>query len=522
MAGLLYASVGLFAALTLLLARANHFAGNFDSEDNLVVARNIVRGLGFTNGIIQQYSALERLPGPEVVRPPGIPYLIAAGFRILGEGGHVQILINGLAILLTALLLRAALRQLSAGWVADVAAILVLLAHNNYVMIDIWNNGILTALTTALLYAAVLHETGRLRGFSFAIVCGIIGAAGFLTKQTFVVTVVPFACLLSLTEVGAPWRKRLTQLAVFLAVLVSLTAPLWIRNVVLFGNPLYHPLTSSRLAVRFGLHGTWFTQNTVLYGEKITYATLVKRLGVASVLNIQLIYLRDVMSAIGRLGGFVVIGAAVGGAAIAKRDFRMAGAAIALMLGPLFETYYNHVEDRYLWPMFPCLMVLAWLGVRGANRFNDGAQSRPARRARWIATAVMLGAGVLSFGEGVRGWRDDFLTAREPPPAWQKAVAQLPSNATIMTWPSAGVAWYADRPAISVPLGPPDRVRFVLKFFKPAYVLIVDNEYFSAEVAKTTALLNGYLAPIASGAGWSLYRLDSRVYSDDGATVGGA
>lgn len=515
MAGLAYAMLALFAALTLLLARANHSGGNFDSEDNLVVGRNIARGLGFTNGLVQQYSVPERLPGPELVRPPGIPYLIAAGFRVLGEGGHVQIMINGLALILTALLLRAALRRLGAGWAADVAAILVLLAHNNYVMIDIWNNGVLAALTTALLYAAVLHETGRLRGFRFVTVCAIIGAAGFLTKQSFIVTVVPVTCLLTLTEAGAPLKRRVIQLAVFAAILLALTSPLWIRNLMLFGNPLYYPLSTSRLAVRYGLHGTWFTNPTVLYGDKITYATLLKRVGILSVLNIELIYVRDAMSAIGRLGGFVVIAAVLGTAAVARRDWKIALATVLLMAGSLFDTYYNHVEDRYLWPVFPCLIALAWLGVRGSVPSGEGQSTRPKQRARWIAASLISGALLLAAGESVRGWRDDFLTARQAPPSWQSAVASLPPDAVIMTWPSAGVAWYTDRPAISVPLGRPDRVFTVLRSLRPTHFLIIENEYFSSEVTKTTALLNGYLTPVVTGTGWSLYHLDPRAFSDD-------
>jgi len=278
---------------------------------------------------------------------------------------------------------------------------------------------------------------------------------------------------------------------------------------------LYHPLTSSRLAVRYGLHGTWFTQSTVLYGEKITYAMLVRRLGIASVLNIELIYVRDVMSAIGRMGGFVVIAAALGIAAVARRDLRIAAATLLLMAGALFDTYSNHVEDRYLWPIFPCLIFLAWLGVRASSLSGQTEPARPSRRIRWIAAGLIAGALLLSAGEAIRGWRDDFLTARLPPPAWQSAVASLPRNATVMTWPSAGLAWYADKPAISVPLGRPDRVKAVLRSLRPTHFLIIDNEYFSSEVAKTAALLNGYLTPIATGAGWSLYRLDPRAFSDD-------
>src|SRR5262245_27084215 len=77
------------------LARGNASPGSPDSINNLATAREIASGRGFTSRIVHQHFVQQPVPGPETVRPPGIPFLLALCFRLFGVNLVIPVVLNG-------------------------------------------------------------------------------------------------------------------------------------------------------------------------------------------------------------------------------------------------------------------------------------------------------------------------------------------------------------------------------------------------------------------------------------------
>ena len=108
------ALMGFLGASTLLAIR-NQSPGSVDSCGNLALARNLSQGRGYLTNSVGQFWVRQSIPTEDTVKPPALPFLLATIFRVAGVSLAVPVLVNGLAVALNALILRAAIRRISRG-----------------------------------------------------------------------------------------------------------------------------------------------------------------------------------------------------------------------------------------------------------------------------------------------------------------------------------------------------------------------------------------------------------------------
>ena len=494
-----------FAGLALWLGVADRWAGGFDSLQNLAVARNIAEGRGFTSWVVTQHTIPVTLPGPELVRPPGAPYLAALAFALGGARPGVALLLSALLVLLTALALRAAVRLAGGGWLGDVCGVLLLLSHGDYELVSFWNNGLLTALTAGGILLAVAVARGRIQGVPLAVACALLGGAGFLAKPTFLLGALPFAVVLLTRGPGARREPQLGRVVLCLALFAAVSAPYWLRNWLLLGQPLV--LAAPRLAVRYELPSRWQAV-ALAASHPLSYRDVASRIGWNGIVASELRLAGETLLGLLRLGPLAVAGALLALPFLRARDRWLAGAAGALTLSPLSDCVYLHPEDRYLWPVLPVLLLVMVLGLLGAKARAEGSGRGAglARVTRVVLPALLVASLALAVPRAISGFGDDFDEATTDPPDWQPAVAGLPADARVLTWDAPAVAWYARRQAVIAPLGEPEAVARALAYYRPTHVL-VEEDWFPSAVAAATRSFKDRLVPLARGDDWALYRI---------------
>jgi hypothetical protein len=104
--GLLALSLILFTVACFRLGHLTQWPGNPDSVANQDAARNLVEGRGFYANTIHFYWDRQAFPNPETVRPPAVPYCLAALELVFGESSTLPVVLTGAAILLAALCIR--------------------------------------------------------------------------------------------------------------------------------------------------------------------------------------------------------------------------------------------------------------------------------------------------------------------------------------------------------------------------------------------------------------------------------
>jgi hypothetical protein len=497
-----------FAVLAVWLAVVDRSGGGFDSLQNLAVARNIVEGRGFTSWAVTQHTIPVTLPGPELVRPPGAPYLAALAFAFGGARPGAALLLSALLVLVAAFALRAAIRLAGGGWLGDACGLLLLLAHRDYELVSFWNNGLLTALTGGGVLLAVAVARGRIRGVPLAVGCALLGAAGFLAKPTFLLGALPFAVVLLTRGPRARREPQLGRVLLCLALFAALTAPYWLRNLLLLGHPLL--LAAPRLAIRYELPSRWQAV-AVVSAHPLSYQDVAARIGWNGILATELLHVRATLTGLLRLGPLVAAGALLALPFLRARDRWLAVAAGALAAPSLFDCVYLHPEDRYLWPVLPVLLLLVVLGILGATQRAAGGRRGAglARRARVALLGLLAASLPLAVPQAINGFGDDFDEATTDPPDWQPVVAGLPADARVLTWDAPAVAWYARRKAVIVPLGEPNAVARVLAYYRPTHVLL-EEDWFPSAVAAAAQSFKDRSVPLARGEDWALYRIEAR------------
>lgn len=498
-----WGSLVIVAVLGLALALGNNLPGHWDSINNLATARNLAEGRGFVSDIVQQLATPESLPGPETVRAPGVPYLMAAVFRVVGFSYAAPVLVSLAIVVATALCLRQAVREASGGFAGDLIGALVLLTHRTFELRSVWNNGVLALLTAFLLLLMVHHLNGKLRGWRFAIACALVAAAGFLTKQTFMLGAVPFAIGLLASDVSKPRSTRVAHACVFLALFAALTAPYWATNLMEHGQALYSPIQDLRLPTRYGILGTDRFHRTVRFGaENYSYGQVIGQIGVASLLARELAHWARLVITIVMQNPFVVVAAALGLTIAGHHGWRLHAALVSLAIPPVFDSSYWIVEPRYLFPLFPLSLFLAWMSLRGWRERASIAGGWP-RRERRLVDGLTLAALLWSGVHGARQWRWDLIASRYDAPGWVNAVRTLKPDAIVMTAAPPEVNWYTRRVAVIAPVGSPEDLARTLERYRPTHYLDVEPQAKSRRVP----FAPGELEPLASAPDWRLFRI---------------
>jgi hypothetical protein len=501
------------------LARQNMSAGGADSANNLATARNIASGRGFTSQIVHQFFVHQPLPNPETVRPPGIPYLLAACFLVFGANLVVPVVLNGVFLVGTAICLRSGLSCLGAGVVADVAGMLAVLTAC-FEPISIWNNNALVLCTMLLFWAGAMRLAGRISPRTFAVLAGVVGAAGFLLKQTFLFTAVPASLLLIFLPPDAPaaapraWRERLRHAGLLLVTLLALSSPYWIRNLVLFGTPIYNPMTAIRVVARYGgEEGYWIypwgTWRTVRLGRPLLLSELVEIVGWRWILERELVLVRLGVVEILKANPFVT-GLALLPLLGLRRGRWLPCLFVLLLMGETaFCLFYISVSPRYLWSAYPCLLAFSGLGIHHLV-------SRQGRRT-WVHACLVVSVCVLlglALRHGAREFRrviGEAQVATQAP--WADAVGRrVPEDAVVLSDDPWGVWWHVNRSSVLAPTSSREGLVQVLQLYRPTYFLYTDvfggfgghPQFYDEDLS----LVDSGLEPGA----WRLYRIRAELF----------
>jgi hypothetical protein len=502
---LLAAALACFVLLALRLAFINNSPGTPDSATTLHIARNILEGRGLKTHIVCQHFRRLEVPHAPTHRKPGLPLLTAALFKLFGVSLKLPVLFNMLTVILAACLLVVSLRLAGAGWFSYFSGVLLLVSPN-YVMGSLWNNNPLVLCTVVLL----LIGTGLLRGtltpLKFSIFTGLVGAVGFLLKPTYIVTVFPFAALMLVLAPGGQQARPRTVVgyaALTVAVTALLTSPCWIGNLLRYGTPIYSVQPLMRLSERHGAlpHGSF---QTVRFGRPPTYTELIGMYGMRGLLGRELGVFYGAVKMTVRMNPYVCALAFLGSVVTVRKEnwtwYAMAGAGTLSSF--IFPAFYFGLEDRYFWPIFPCLLFTAGLVIRDLN--IEGRY-----RARLSAVVcILLALGVI-YGSlyAAYEWNKSYRQASTPTPGWVTAVAAVPKEAVVLTNDPWSLAWYGGHKSVMIPAGPREDLMQVVEAYEPEYVLLIECS------PKAFAFTSGELRRLASsdkdGPRWILYRLKS-------------
>ena len=497
--------VVLFLVAGARLAAVNQSDGGWDAASNLIAARNVATGRGFTTLQVQDLVVPHPLPGPETVRAPGSVYLAGTTFRLTGVSLAAVVWINLLTVLVAALSLRGAVRLVAPSWVGDVAGMLMLGSPSNYELVSLVNNDALSAIICVAMLAIAHVRRRDWHGVRLAVACGVLGAAAFLVKQSYILGFAAFAIILLLSDTRYQLRARMMQVVVAGALMAALSASYWYPNIRDHGTPLYSPIQKLRLPLRYGLLPLDGYQAAVyLHREVPSYRELARTLGVRAMLRRELDVVRLLPGPLfGR--GALVFAWAIGGLVFLRRKrWILAAAAASLAIPAFFDALWWLPEPRYFYPLFP---ILLFLGALGTNDYLvvERGQLHPAVARRFrVAFAILFSIiGVGTLLQARWGWRVEFAQAREAAPTWISAIDALPPDAVIMTGAAPHVSWWTSRRTVIEPWGSRADLAEVIDLYKPRYYLDVAPGPRATRAPFDPAELR----PLGSGESWALYQI---------------
>lgn len=228
---------------------------NPDALDYAQLGRNLSGGHGFVTSILRPLALTHGsnpLAQPDVTHGPLFPFLLALSFGVLGAKDTTVAIVSGLFYLLTVpVLYRLGVRVFSRA----VGLLAALIFVFNALMLEYASSGLPITLYVFLMTCLLLvvfniatvsrHADPKLPRSQY-VLAGVLMALLFLTEPLFF-WVVPFlvGALYALT----PGRKMPGMLAL-LAPMALLMLPWMMRNMTLTGNPI------------FGLRGTEIWMNT--------------------------------------------------------------------------------------------------------------------------------------------------------------------------------------------------------------------------------------------------------------------
>ena len=498
-------AVLLFIGAGARLAAANHSEGGWDSASNLIAARSVATGDGFTTIQVQDLVDPHPIPGRETVRAPGVVYLFAGVLRITHTWMKAMVWFNLVTILIAVFCLRGAVGLVAPAWSADIAGLLLLANAANYQLVPLVNNNALTAVTCIALLIVALARRRRLQGMRLAVACGAVGAAAFLVKQSYILGFAAFATILLASEVRYSWTRRALHIVLAGTLMALFSIPYWLPNLREHGTPLYSPIQELRLPFRYGVIPTETYQRVVYLGKTVPgYHAIAQMIGTRSMLRRELDIVRMVPGALFGRGALVLVWAIAMLVFMRRRRWVLVLAALALAIPPFFDAIWWVPEARYFFPVYPIAIFIGALAVTD-YRWVERREFRPAARVRFRRAFTLLCA-LVAIGTLLQtrwGWRSEFAMARTPEPAWIPAVDGLPADAVVLTTVPPQVSWWTSRPTVVEPEGTRADLVEVLRLYRPGFYL----DLSPGARSNRPPFAPNELEPIGSGAGWALYRL---------------
>jgi len=429
--------------------RAARFAGltNSDALDLAQLGRNLAAGRGFSTFVLRPLALShgpDALRQPDLVHGPLYPVLLAAAFAALGARDTVACLVSGLLYVATVPIVYRLSRDVFG---RAVARITVLVFALNPMVLDCAVSGRQITLTlllaTALFWVLVrllrLADEGASdsRNDRLLMAAGALAAALYLTDPILIWLAPVF-----LAPVVWIQANRARAAALACGTFALLAVPWMARNGVLSGNPI------------FGLRGADVWMGTRVYPVDSGYRELPGHLAATrelfgALVEKMLAGVNRILTGIPQLSSTWILAFFLPGALFRLHDpasngLRLAWVAAAAALCAGMLLFGVHV------PLLAALLPVALLYSVGflAHLFKQAKIDGPGRN---VACSVIALATLYPL------FSDLALAGRARPLPLAGAARLLRQQSVLgdvcVTDEPWAVAWYADRPALWIPLG---------------------------------------------------------------------
>jgi len=433
-----------------LLALPGSTEGNMDPDSAhlLNVARCFQRGQGFSNPAAwPAWMKPERLPMPETFKEPGYPYAIACLTPLAGGAFRAGVLLSMLAGLVLPVALYALARNLRFERRAALLAALLVAANplsiamSARVMVD----SIFPALITLAFAAAAWRPGDPARprpAYSDAAAGALLGAAFLVRAQTLAA----LPALAVLLCIRGPLARGLRAFAVALGAAILVASPLLLRNLRLFGTPLYSDVTA---------YGIWPYVDTITFSHGLDHPPAPLAFALHHLPQV----LRHMTQSAVRFVAYALPGDIAGnpawvlplvaGLALSlqrKRELAFAwvylGVTTALVFAVLWDSRY-FASTVPLWSLFTALGA-AWI-ARALGTLPLGGRLR-GRHLLAGAMVILLAVQTEAARRAVADLKPGEIGAARA--LASELRGRLAPNQSVMVVTTSFYSWFADRPTV--------------------------------------------------------------------------
>ncbi len=466
-----------------------------DGARFLNLTREIARGHGYvTPEAFPVWLDPPRLPMPETIKEPGYPYAMAALLPLARDpfraGQWVSLLAGALLPLAVYALARALSLDLGAALLAGLlaAASPLLIMQSVYVMAD---SLFALAITVMFVVGAAPGRGGRERSWSLDLAAGALAGLAFLVRGQALLALPALAWLLLARR---PWRLGLARLAGALAAGIVVAAPFVVRNLRTFGAPLHSDVT---------VFAFW----PYLEPLALTHSFQHPPEPVAWLLGHPAVVVRHTLRSAAQLVRHTLpdelLGQAIWllplavGVVLSFHAWRRWGPFLLyafLTTAFMLPLYWL---ARYFASVVPVLCLVTALGamwlVRGRERL-----AAPARRGVSVALVVALAALVGLQAERARRrtprtFTPEIAAAR----AWGPWLRErLAPGEAVMAETTSYWAWFADRPAVHLPIADDARVEALARRLRVRWAALPTSRLAEFAAAYPDRRLPRALVPV--------------------------
>jgi len=526
---LLLLTAGL-TAYELAFIQEMQFIGHADYADNAVVARNLLAGRGFAVDYAAQfYRVYPGISHPQETWPLLQPVLIAPFFRLLGDSPFAAKLPNLILQLALVLVLYLWGTRFFDRRVGLLAALLSVFNRYTFRLIIFPTSDLAFTLFALLalgqfFWAAEREKEGRPFLLSYAW-AGIWAGLMMLSKPNGAL----FVAVGLLWDLFRRWREqrwsgRWKAWLAFLLPAGLLFSPWLLRNLLLFGTPVYSTEQFDAWVLKYQ---DW-EEIYRIYFRDLPERSWLLRYGFDRVFGAVgqefrrwwLYFSRDAGSLLTLPGTFLALGGLLTLRKRAARLFSLVG-AVFFLFGAFICTYW-HVEERYFVPFIPWLALLMARGLwwgHDALAYRRDEEGRPTPTGfAWLGLALVVlaslyltapfsqeAAAKMEMDRGpaaapTRVWdagRGEWVLQDSPPQgkraeiqAYRWLAQNSPPEAVVMTRVPWQATYYSGRRSVMIPQGGPEEARCIAELYGVDY-LLMEGDARSKRPALQQALQRG-------------------------------
>ena len=474
--------IALYAAIMLPYLLAVPWINHADYADNAVVARNLVRGNGFSIDYVAQfYTEWATLRHPAETWPPLQPLLLAVAFALFGVSVGVAKLPNLIVMIGLLWLVYRIGRWLWSPRVGVIAALLLML-HPDFFEGVVYplNDMVFTllALGCVALFVYVADPeapsaaaTSRWRRWRPWIALGVLGGLLLLAKPSGAIVLAGGAgWVLWQAWRGGRLRPVVRGGMLAAALAVAVYSPWLVRNQLTFGQPFYSTESYDAFILEYR---DWENIYQVYAGQQpLPHRSLLVRYGVDAVsakIGAQFRKAwRDLAQ--GNIVPTLQLPLILVAALIARE--RRQRAALAVLGGAvgaylLFIAVYWHYERRY------ALFLVPWgalFGAAGLWWLHDWLAEARGRALAGLAALVLLGAIVVPQGKTLADDRVASLRTPNPVVVAEWIRDNTPGNAVVMTRNPWELSFHGERLSVMIPTNDLPTIRAIAAKYGATYL----------------------------------------------------